>query len=65
MNVQIIAVDTDYTEEMPVGYVQIESIEQLAAQTDASIEVVSDTEYLLTCEWGNGEGEDSYIVELA
>ena len=51
--------DTDYTEEMPVGRVEVESIEALAARTGAEIEGNR-----LICEWGNGEGKDIFEFEI-
>lgn len=57
--------ETDYTEEMPIGeWIEIVSIKALAQTTDAVIEKVNDITYTLTCEWGNGEGEDVFQVEI-
>ena len=50
---------TDYTEDMPVGRVEVESIEALAARTGVEIDGNR-----LVCEWGNGEGEDVFEFEI-
>ena len=50
---------TNYTEEMPTGIVEIESLESLASEVGG--EVVGNS---IICEWGNGEGYDEYQVEI-
>ena len=51
--------ETNYTEEMPIGLVEIESIEALAAKVDGIIDGKT-----IVCEWPNGEGQDVYEIEL-
>ena len=64
MEVYIRAINTNYTEEMPTGWVEIESIEALAHKTDAIVEQISERFFILHCEWGNGEGEDKYQLDI-
>lgn len=51
--------ETNYTEEIELGEIEIESVEAYAGKISAT--VAGNT---FVCEWGNGEGQDIFEFEI-